>query len=163
MQRVNSASPDKRSVLLPLFLLIAVPGCLQPLEFGGQTGSAIAPNMAPDPSYKPSVGDRAVLLGTGADAPSDQVPLLQDVTAFDKYERAIKSANTAEFPEMEQQGWLLRTPNGTKVSVLSLKDRTHIGDRYAAEVRVLDGPYKDRTAWTPAPLITRLIQTGPQE
>ncbi|MDR3639394.1 MAG: hypothetical protein P4L84_36670 [Isosphaeraceae bacterium] len=114
--------------------------------------------MAPDPSYTPSVGDRAVLLGSGVDAPSDQVPLLKDMTAFDKYERAVKAQTTSELADMEQESLLVRTPNGTRVSVLSLRDRTHIGDRYAAEVRVLDGPLKDKTAWTPATIITRLKQ-----
>lgn len=160
MQRVGSASRNKCFALL---LLIATPGCIAPLEFGGQSSGTVAPDQAPDPSYEPAVGDRAVLFGTGADAPSDQVPLLQDLTAFDKYERAIKSANTGDLSDMEQQGWLVRTPNGTRVSVLSLKDRTHVGDRYAVEVRVLDGSFKDKTAWTPASLVTRFIQTGPQE
>src|SRR5215475_7376916 len=107
MERTGRASHHKNlfylALLLPLAL--AAPGCLQsPLEFGGGTSGAIAANLAPDQSYTPSVGDRAVLLGTGLDAPADQAPLLADVTSFDKYERAIKSQAAAELSDMEQAG-----------------------------------------------------------
>jgi hypothetical protein len=162
MECVGRKPPRHLLYLILSFGLGAAPGCIQGLEFGGESTGAIAPGLVPDPSYTPSVGDRAVLVGSGADAPGDMLPLLKDVTEFDKYERAIKSQATSELADMEQQGGLMRTPLGTRVSILSLKDRTHVGDRYAAEIRVLDGPFKDHTAWTPATLVARLKQADSQ-
>ncbi len=162
MGRIGVLKHRKSMVALmgPLVLLVA--GCGD-MNLGAQSLPSVA-NMAPDPSYQPSVGDRAVLFGQGADTPGDQAPLLKDLTAFDKYERAIKSQSTGEFTEMEERGWLMRTPVGTRVSVMSLKDRTHVGDRFAIEVRLLDGPFKDQTLWTPATLVARMarVQTEPQ-
>lgn len=162
MERVGHKVNQSHKWLLLSSILLAAPGCLSGLELGGSPGSAIDANMMPDPSYRTSVGDRAVLFGTGPDAPSDLVPVLVDLTAFDKYERIVKSRETFELTEMEQAGLLARTSNGTRVLVLSLKDRTHVGDRYAAEIRVLDGSLKDKTGWTPATLVTRLIPIEPQ-
>ena len=161
MKGVGNARSHSRRFWLAILLTLAAPGCLSPLDLGGSPGGLIEPGMGPDPSYKPGIGDRAILFGTGADAPADMVPLLTDVTAFDKYERAVKQTGASQLSEMEQDGLLTRTSNGTRVSVLSLMDRTHVGDRYAAQVRVLDGTCKDRTAWTPATLVTRLIPIEP--
>lgn len=153
-----------KQLCLALFLLVAsVPGCVDAsLGMAGGPGG-IGPGFAPDPSYTPSVGDRATLVGNDADAPPESVPLLRDVTAFDKYERARRSQSTSELADMEQEALLQRTPTGTRVSVLSLKDRTHVGERHAVEVRILDGPLKDKTGWTPSTLVTRLIATEPAQ
>lgn len=157
MSGVGNALSRWRGFWFAFLFTLAAPGCLAPLDQGESPGGVIEPGMEPDPSYQPGVGDRAILFGTGPDAPAEMVPLLTDVTAFDKYERAVKQPGNSLLTEMEQDGVLSRTSNGTRVSVLSLMDRTHVGDRYAAQVRVLDGPHKDRTAWTPATLLTRLI------
>ena len=57
--------------------------------------------------------------------------------------------------DLEEQGWLRWTPAGTRVLVLKINDRHHIGGRVAAQFRVLDGPHKGRTAWAPLAYVTQ--------
>jgi hypothetical protein len=164
MERVGAGLRGNALYVFWVLSLTALPGCLDGgLLPGAESPGALPANMAPDRSYRPSVGDRAILYGTETDAPWGLVPLLPDITTFDKYERAVASQSSTELTDMEREGVLTRTPNGTRVSVMSLKDRTHVRNRHAAEVRILDGPFKDRTAWTPAPVVTRLIQVQPAE
>ena len=63
MERVRSARTLKHTFWILVCLLIAVPGCLDgALELGG-SASAIPSNLGPDRSYRPEIGDRAVLYG----------------------------------------------------------------------------------------------------
>ncbi len=44
-------------------------------------------SMVPNPAYRPQVGDCSVLYGVAGKVPMEQLPLLQDITAFDIFER----------------------------------------------------------------------------
>jgi hypothetical protein len=110
-----------------------------------------------DPNYQPREGDRAILVAREGNAVLETVPILGDMTAFDKYERAKKAKASLEIQDLEERGWLKWTHPGTRILIKTIRDRTHLGARVAAEVRLLDGPYKDTTAWTPISYITRFV------
>lgn len=111
--------------------------------------------MVPNPAYRPQVGDCSVLYGVAGKVPMEQLPLLQDITAFDIFEAASHANNPRVSLDLEEQGWLRWTPAGTRVLVLKINDRHHIGGRVAAQFRVLDGPHKGRTAWAPLAYVTQ--------
>jgi hypothetical protein len=85
------------------------------------------------------------------------MPVLGDMTSYDQFERAKKTKSALDLQELEERGWLKWTLPGTRVLIKTIRDRGHAGGRVGAEVRLLDGPYKDTTAWTPVAYITRFI------
>jgi hypothetical protein len=113
-----------------------------------------------DPNYRPREGDRAIIVAREGDTVLETVPLLGDMTAFDKYERAKKAKASLEIQDLEERGWLKWTHPGTRVLIKTIRDRSHTGARVAAEVRLLDGPHKDATAWTPISYITRFVDVN---
>jgi hypothetical protein len=125
-------------------------------ELGASTGSSSG-LVDFDATYQPREGDRAVLVAREENTILETVPILGDMTAFDKYERAKKAKASLEVQDLEERGWLKWTHPGTRVLIKTIRDRSHIGARVAAEVRLLDGPYKDSTAWTPISYITRFV------
>jgi hypothetical protein len=147
----------KRAVVMGLVALALV-GCM-PLGLGG---TGVPDGMAPDPSYKPGVGDRSVLYGFSGGAPMESLPLLKDMTSYDNYERLNQAKEPQEISDLEQRGNLSWASPGTRVIIISLHDRSHAGSRVAAEVRPIDGPWKDRNAWVPVEYVTRLKAITPE-
>lgn len=136
---------------------VVAAGCMPiSAELGASTGPALGA-VDVDPNYHPREGDRAVLFGKEGDVTLDAMPIVGDMTAFDKYERAKKAKSTLDLQDLEQRGWLKWTNPGTRVLIKTIRDRTHAGGRVGAEVRILDGPYKDTTAWTPITYITKFM------
>jgi hypothetical protein len=126
----------------------------------GELGASMGPTVGAvdfDASYQPREGDRAVLVAREENVILETVPVLGDMTAFDKYERARKAKASLEIQDLEERGWLKWTHPGTRVLIRTIRDRSHTGARIAAEVRILDGQYKNTTAWTPITYITRFI------
>lgn len=133
-------------------------GCMPlPAGLGASPGASLGP-VAPDPNYRPREGDRAVLYALEDGTPMDPMPVLGDMTAYDQFERARASKSSLDQHELEERGWLKWTAPGTRVLILSIRDRSHTGARVGAEVRLLDGAYKDTTAWVPIAYITRFIE-----
>jgi hypothetical protein len=133
---------------------VVAAGCMPvPGELGASTGPALGA-VDVDPNYHPREGDRAVLFGKEGDVTLDAMPIMGDMTAFDKYERAKKTKSTLDLQDLEERGWLKWTAPGTRVLIKTIRDRTHT---VGAEVRLLDGPYKDTTAWTPIIYVTRFM------
>ena len=139
-------------------------GCV-PMNLEPGAGSPAPPPsaMIPDPAYRPRVGDHSVLFGVESGTPLEQVPLLNDITSYDLFERASKPNANQHWGDLEEQGWLKWASPGTRVLVLALRDRNHIGARVAAEVRVLEGPHKGRTVWTPLAYITQFKQPDSED
>jgi hypothetical protein len=134
-------------------LATALAGCMPlaaDLEGGGPSVA-----LEPDPNYRPRISDRAVLYGVTNGSVMDRIPLARDATAFDKYERVSQSVGT-ELVDLEELGDLSWTPSGTRVALIAIHDRSHTGSRIAGEIRLLDGPMRDRKAWTPLEYIVRL-------
>src|SRR5438309_1086919 len=72
----------RRTIALGL-LTTTLGGCLPPGLDGAAAPTQPIGSMVPDPAYRPQVGDRSVLYGVAGDAPLEQLPLLQDITAFE--------------------------------------------------------------------------------
>ena len=136
-----------------LALALTAGGCLpSPGDLGT---TAVPSNLMPDPEYRPNVGDRAVLYAVEKGAVQENIPLVLDATAHDKYERLRGSGTVYDLTELEERRELRWTPSGTRVIVLAVHDRSHTGSRLAAEVRLIDGPHKGCTLWTALEHLTR--------
>ena len=120
-------------------------------------------NLVPDPGYRPREGDRASLYGSHDGTPVEQIPILSDVTAYDKYERCLQTDDPQELANMEQQNWLQYVPIGTSVFVSKIVDRKHTGAQLGAEVRILEGGQKGRTVLTRLANVARLKRPDPVE
>jgi hypothetical protein len=145
-------------------LVILAPGCIPAgAEFGGSPGSqiAISEDMIPDPRYQPSVGDRAVLFALEDGRMLDRHPLLKDLTAYDIYVRSVQARDGERLADLEEQGWLLWVPPGSRVTVLDTRNRNHTGAHFATQVRVADDRLKTQTFWTASGHVTRLIHKAP--
>src|SRR4051794_17779992 len=83
-----------RPILALALLLIMIAGCMpEGGSFGASTGLE---NMVPDPKYSPQAGDRAFLFGMEGGYPIEKIPVLSDLTAYDKYERYRSSGDSFE-------------------------------------------------------------------
>lgn len=148
----------RRSIVIGL-LTASLNGCSPiALDPGASSSAPPAGSMVPDPAYRPQVGDRSVLYGVEGGGSMEQLPLLRDITAFDVFERATKDGDSQVAPDLEAQGWLRWTPAGTRVVILGVNDRKHTGGRVAAQLRILDGPHKGQTDWTPLDYVARFIR-----
>lgn len=149
-----------RRAIAAALVTLTVAGCA---PTGGDLGTApTLTNLTNDPINRANVGDRAVLYGVDNGSPMENIPLLLDATAHDKYERFRQSGTVLALAELEERKELQWTPTGTRVVVLETHDRSHTGSRLAAEVRLLDGPQKDRTLWTPLEYVTRFKAVEPE-
>jgi hypothetical protein len=147
-------------VLGVALLLIMFAGCL---PIGGDAGGSGDPNLVPDSSYQPQEGDRVCLYAMDGETPIEQLPVLSDLTSYDKHERSIQGNDTQEMASLEQQGWLQYVPSGTAIFISKIHDRQHTGARVAAEVKILDGAQKGRVVWTPLANVARLKRRDPVE
>jgi hypothetical protein len=147
-------------VLGVALLLIMFAGCVPMM---GDVGGSGASNLVPDSSYQPREGDRVCLYGVDGGTPVEQLPVLSDVTSYDRYERSVQGNDPQEMASLEQQGWLQYAPLGTGIFISKIHDRQHTGARVAAEVKILDGPLKGRVVWTPLANVTRLKRPDPVE
>jgi len=148
-----------------ILVALAVAGCVPAgAEIGGmQNGQpAIAPDMVPDPSYHPRMGDRAVLYAIENGWTLDRLPILKDVTAYDIYVRSKTSGDSERLFDLEQQGWLQWVPPGTRVIVLDIQNRNHAGALTASQIKIPDEYHKNQTFWTPSDYIARLIRKEPE-
>lgn len=150
-----------RQVLALGSLAIVISGCMPMGELGAATSGILS--MVPDPSYIPREGDRVYLYGIANGSPVEQLPILSDLTAFDKYERCVQADDSIELAGLEEQKWLQFAPIGTQVFIVRLRDRNHTGARVGAEVRILDGPHKGRVVWTPLANLARLKKPEPTD
>jgi hypothetical protein len=135
-------------------------GCIPAgAEIGGSSGGSalIAPDMAPDPAYRPRIGDRAILFAVEDGEALGRLPLLKDVTAFDIFVRSANARDIERLSELEQQGWLHWAVPGTRVIVIDMQDRKHTGASFATQVRVVDDATRDQTFWTPSNYLARMI------
>jgi hypothetical protein len=149
-----------RLVALAL-LLVMVAGCM---PMGGEFGASAAVNMVPDPGYQPREGDRAYLFAMRDGAPLEAIPVLSDLTSYDKYERALSADEPLELASLEQQGWLQNAAPGSSIYIVRIHDRKHTGARVAAEVKVTsDGPLKGKSVLTPLDNVARLKRPDPVE
>ena len=105
-----------------------VAGCGSLGELGASTTV-----LVPDPNYQPREGDRAYLIGMRDGAPLESIPILSDLTAYDRYERALAADEPLELTELEQKGWLQSASPGSPIFLARILDRKHTGARYAAE------------------------------
>src|SRR4051812_9947103 len=112
-------------------LLVMIAGCA---PLGGELGASTSAfqGMVPDPNYSPRDGDRAYLYGMRDGYPLDSIPILSDLTAYDKYERAVHGDEPLELANLEQQGWLQKAEPGAPIFIVRLYDRNHTGARVAA-------------------------------
>jgi hypothetical protein len=149
--------------MLGVALLLTMSAGCMPIggDFGASTAASL--NLVPDPGYRPQAGDRASLYGVDNGTPLEQVPVLADVTAYDKYERFIQADDPVELSNMEQQSWLQYVPSGTPVYLVKIVDRNHTGAQVGAEVKILDGSQKGRIVWTRLANIARLKRPDPVE
>jgi hypothetical protein len=149
-----------RRLLGVAFLLMSVTGCMPMGELGASTAAL---NLVPDPNYNAHAGDRAWLYAMTNGAPAEQIPVLSDMTAYDKYERCLQADDPLELANMEQQSHLQYVALGTPVYIAKISDRKHTGAHVGAEVKILDGPQKGRVVWTSLSHIARLKRPEPVE
>src|SRR5215213_1803288 len=121
-------------------LLVMIAGCGPMGELGASTSGL--QGMVPDPHYSPRDGDRAYLYGMRDGSPIDSIPILSDLTSYDKYERAVHGDEPLELANLEQQGWLQKAEPGSPIFIVRIVNRNHTGARVAAEVKFTDGPLK---------------------
>jgi hypothetical protein len=134
----------------------ALAGCM-PFALEGELGASTKlANMTPDLNFIPKAGNQGVLYALSNGAPDEQVAVLKDITAYDRYQRALKEDDTTELAELEAQKWLQWTPIVTGVFIAKVYDRSHTGAPPAAEVRILDGPLKGQTCLASLLSIARL-------
>jgi hypothetical protein len=141
-------------------LLIMFAGCA-----GGELGASTATynGMVADPDYVAKEGDRAALYALDGYTPFERFPILADMTAYDRYERAFEAGDTAETTSLEGSQQLQYAPLGTQVFIVKIRDRQHAGGRVGAEVRILEGAHQGRTFWTPLEYVARLKRVEPTE
>src|SRR5947208_3306333 len=77
--------------------------------------TAAALKMVPDISYIPKEGDRVYLYGLANGAPVEQIPILSDMTAYDKYARCLQDHDSLELASLEEHKWLQYAPLGTHI------------------------------------------------
>src|SRR4051794_23622896 len=107
----------RRLVALAL-LLVMFAGCA---PLGGELGASTSMlNMVPDPNYQPREGDRAYLYGMRDGYPLESIPVLSDLTSYDKYERAIQADEPLELASLEQQGWLQSASPGAPIFIVRI-------------------------------------------
>jgi hypothetical protein len=154
-----------RGIKYGWLVVIIASGCIPAgAEIGGSPGSqiAISEDMIPDPSYRPRVGDRAVLYAIEDGHMLERLPLLKDLTAYDIYVRSQQVRDAERLAELEEQGWVQWAAPGSRVSVLAMQDRNHTGAHTASQVRVSDDRFKNGTFWTPSDYVARLIHKAPE-
>ncbi len=140
--------------------LVLIAGCM---PMGGELGASSAEfDMVPDLNYHPQAGDRANLYGIFDGVPVEKLPVLSDVTAYDKYERCLQLDDPHELGNMEQQGWLQYVPLGTPIYLVKVVDRNHTGAQLGAEVKILEGSQKGRVVWTRLANVARLKRPDPE-
>jgi hypothetical protein len=146
-------------------LSVFVVGCVPVgAEIGGSSGgqALIGADMVPDPTYHPRIGDRSVLYAIEEGTVLERLPLLKDVTAYDIYVRSLQAKDAERLFELQQQGWLQWVDPGTRVLVLGMQDRQHIGAHTASQVRITDDAHKNQSFWTPSNYIARMIHKEPE-
>ena len=140
-------------------------GCVP--RAGSSAGCPAASSRSPrtwsaDPTFRPQIGDRAVLYATENGGVIDRYPLLRDVTAYDIYVRCQQTKDGERQLELEEQGWLEWASPGTRVSIMAQQDRTHTGAQLITQIRLTDVTQKNKTFWTAVHYITRLIHKEPE-
>src|SRR5947199_10270575 len=105
-----------RRLVALAWLLVTVAGC----GLGEIGASTSMQNMVPDPSYQPREGDRAYLYGMRDGYPLESIPVLSDLTSYDKYERAIQADEPLELASLEQQGWLQSASPGAPIFIVRI-------------------------------------------
>jgi|GEM_PF-3292936 len=118
--------------------------------------------LEPDPTYVPAEGDRVALYDADSAESEQGIPLLTDMTSYDKYERALREEDSQALEALKAEAKLDFTPTGTNIFLEKIHDRQHTGARMAAEVKLLDGRLQGKTFWTPIAKVARLRKPIPE-
>jgi hypothetical protein len=123
-----------------------------------------SPELVPDADYVPRVGDEAYLY-LGAifkDGPSAgkhmEVFGCIDYSTFVSHEKALLAKDNEGLKGLDGQGRRVYVRTGTRIKILGFHESS--GDasiRDAAEVCLLDGPFKGRKFWVLTSRIARLV------
>ncbi len=124
-----------------------------------------SPELIPDPSYNPEVGDVAYVYmrsvypkGERAGQHID-VPVCSDYLTYTEYKKSLLAHDREGYRELVEQGKLAHIRTGTKVRILDFHKFANTDDNFdrnAYEVRILDGPLKDKKVWVLASEVVRL-------
>jgi hypothetical protein len=123
---------------------------------------AILAFVGPDPTYKPSIGDRVYLCSATEDQEGLRPWCATTRGAFVAYYRALLQKDSAKQSELQSAEKILDLDaTGTEVLVMDFDDNVVIrGQRDVTEtemvvVRVLGGPHRDKKLFTPKYQLTR--------
>jgi hypothetical protein len=120
-----------------------------------------APELAPEPGYKPKPGDRVTLYSVTKEGKPSTAWLAADRHDFRDFTKALNIRDRDEVREMRRDGRVIELDSGAGILVTDV-DQVRYG---AAEfdvstmltVRILDGPKKGRKLCIPEYFAARLI------
>lgn len=113
------------------------------------------PELVPDPQYKPSSGDKAILYDMNGR--KGNCWLATNIIWFDEMAKAGRAGDTVGIQELMQDGRMELVPTGTPVLVLEYHDYSVLGKASACEVRILDGEFRDKAFWCFGSEVVQLI------
>lgn len=120
------------------------------------------PRPVVDRSYRPSVGDRAMLYNEDEKGESFLVWAAAAESGYREYLKAEAMSDDKRFGDLEKSGRIVHLDDETPVLVLEITsilaplNRDQFADDTAAAVRVLAGPHKGRVFLTPVEHVVRL-------
>jgi hypothetical protein len=125
---------------------------------------APSPDLIPDVEYVPKAGDEACLYleAIFKDGPKAgkhmEVFGCTDYSTFKLHEKALLAKDNEGLKELDDRGRRVYVRTGTRVKILEIRESSgDVGIRDAAEVCLLDGPFKGRKLWVLTNRVSRLI------
>jgi hypothetical protein len=120
-----------------------------------------APEMVPEPGYRPKLGDRVTLHSVTKEGKPSTAWLTADRHDFRDYARSLRARDRAGMREMREAGKMIELESGASVLVIDVEEVRYSEGEYETStmitVRLLDGEKKGQKLCTPAYYAARLV------